>query len=58
MKINLADSTREPSLISLHQIMLEVAEDARNEQKRNFSIIEKAIQLQLAKLKKVHCFIK
>jgi hypothetical protein len=58
MKINLADSTREPSLISLHQIMLEVAEDARNEQKRNVSIIEKAIQLQLAKLKKVHSFIK
>ena len=58
MKINLADSTREPSLISLHQIMREVAEDARNEQKKNVSIIEKAIKLHLAKLKKEYNFIK
>ena len=58
MKINLADSTREPSLISLHQIMREVAEDARNEQKKNVSIIEKAIKLHLAKLKKAYNFIK
>ena len=57
MKINLADSTREPSLISLHQIMREVAEDARNEQNKNVSIIEKAIQFHLAKLKKAYNFI-
>jgi hypothetical protein len=58
MKINFADSTREPSLKSLHQIMLEVAIDAREEQKKIASDIQQAIQLQLIKVKREFQFKK
>jgi hypothetical protein len=58
MKINLADSSKDPSLKSLHQIMLEVAEDAREEQKQIVLSIEKAIQLQLVKMQKEYRFKK
>jgi hypothetical protein len=58
MKINLTDSSKDPSLKSLHQIMLEVAEDAREEQKQIVLGIEKAIQLQLAKMQKEYRFKK
>lgn len=58
MKINLADSTREPSLKSLHQIMQEVAMDALEEQKKITLNIEKSIQLQLIKAKREFRFKK
>jgi hypothetical protein len=58
MKINLADSTREPSLKSLHQIMQEVAMDALEEQKKITLNIEKSIQLQLIKAKREFQFKK
>jgi hypothetical protein len=58
MKINLTDSSKDPSLKSLHQIVLEVAEDAREEQKQIVLGIEKAIQLQLAKMQKEYRFKK
>ncbi len=58
MKINLADSSKDPSLKSLHQIMLELAEDAREEQKQIVLSIEKAIQMQLAKMQKEYRFKK
>jgi hypothetical protein len=58
MKVNLADSTREPSLKSLQQIMLEVAEDAREEEKKIISSIEKAIKIQLALVKGEYHFKK
>jgi hypothetical protein len=58
MKINLTDSSKDPSLKSLHQIMLEVAEDAREEQKQIVLSIEKVIQLQLAKMQKEYRFKK
>jgi hypothetical protein len=52
MKINLADSTKEPSLKNLRQIMLEVASDAKEEQKKVEIILKKAIQAQMAKILK------
>jgi hypothetical protein len=58
MKINLTDSTKEPSLKSLRQIMLEVAEDAREEQIQVDLIIKKTIQQQLAKIQKEYRFKK
>ena len=58
MKINLADSTKEPSLKSLNTIMLEVAKDALVEQKKIALSIENAIQLQLAKVKSEYSFKK
>jgi hypothetical protein len=58
MKINLTDSTKEPSLKSLRQIMLEVAEDAREEQKHVDLIIKNTIQEQLAKIQKEYRFKK
>jgi len=58
MKINLADSSKDPSLKSLHQIMLELAEDAREEQKQIVLSIEKDIQMQLAKMQKEYRFKK
>jgi hypothetical protein len=58
MKINFADSTREPSLKSLHQIMQEVAMDALEEQKKITLNIEKSIQLQLIKAKREFQFKK
>ena len=58
MKINLADSTREPSLKSLHQIMQEVAMDALEEQKKITLNIEESIQLQLIKAKREFQFKK
>ena len=58
MKINLTDSSKDPSLKSLHQIVLEVAEDAREEQKQIVLSIEKAIQLQLAEMQKEYRFKK
>lgn len=58
MKINLADSTKEPSLKNLNKIMLEVAKDALVEQKKISLSIENAIQLQLAKVKSEYSFKK
>jgi hypothetical protein len=58
MKINLADSTKEPSLKNLNKIMLEVAKDALVEQKKIALSIENAIQLQLAKVKSEYSFKK
>ena len=58
MKINLTDSSKDPSLKSLLQNMLEVAEDACEEQKQIVLSIEKAIQLQLAKMQKEYRFKK
>lgn len=58
MKINLADSTKEPSLKNLNKIMLEVAKDALVEQKKITLSIENAIQLQLAKVKSEYSFKK
>lgn len=58
MKINLTDSTKEPSLKSLRQIMVEVAEDAREEQIQVDLIIKKTIQQQLAKIQKEYRFKK
>ncbi len=58
MKINLTDSTKEPSLKSLRQIMLEVAEDARKEQKQVDLIMKKNIQQQLVKMQKEYRFKK
>jgi hypothetical protein len=58
MKMNLSDSTKDPSLKNLHQIMLEVAEDAREEQKKIVLSIEKAIQTQLAIMQKEYRFKK
>jgi hypothetical protein len=52
MKIDLADSSKEPSLKELNCIMLEVAEEARMNQKLAAASIEKAIKLHLAELKK------
>ena len=52
MKIDLADSSKEPSLKELNSIMLEVAEEARMNQKLAAASIEKAIKLHLAELKK------
>jgi hypothetical protein len=48
MKIDLADSSKEPSLKELNSIMLEVAEEARVNQKLAAQSIEKAIKLHLA----------
>jgi hypothetical protein len=56
MKINLTDSTKEPSLKSLRKIMLEVAEDAREEQKQVDLIIKKTIQQQLVNIQKEYRF--
>ncbi len=58
MKINLTDSTKEPSLKSLRQIMLEVAEDAREEQKQVDLIMKKTIQQELVKMQKEYRFKK
>ena len=58
MKINLTDSTKEPSLKSLRKIMLEVAEDAREEQKQVDLIIKKTIQQQLVNIQKEYRFKK
>ena len=52
MKIDLADSSKEPSLKELNCIMLEVAEEARMNQQLAAASIEKAIKLHLAELKK------
>ncbi len=58
MKIYLADSSKDPSLKSLRQIMLEGAEVAREEQKQIVLSIEKAIQMQLEKMQKEYRFKK
>jgi hypothetical protein len=58
MKINLTDNTKEPSLKSLRKIMLEVAEDAREEQKQVDLIIKKTIQQELVKMQKEYRFKK
>jgi hypothetical protein len=52
MKIDLSDSGKEPSLKELNSIMLEVAEEAKMNQKMAAQSIEKAIKLHLAELKK------
>lgn len=52
MKVNLADSTREPSLKNLHQLMLEVAIDAKIEHQQIIMNLEKSIKDQLAKMQK------
>jgi hypothetical protein len=48
MKIDLADSSKEPSLKELNSIMLEVAEEALMNQKLATESIEKAIKIHLA----------
>jgi hypothetical protein len=50
MKVNLADSSKEPSLKNLHQLMLEVATDAKIEHQQIIVHIENSIKEQLAKL--------
>jgi len=52
MKVNLADSSKEPSLKILHQLMLEVATDAKIEHQQIIVRIENSIKEQLAKLQK------
>ena len=52
MKIDFADNQKEPTLKSLHLIMREVAEDAKNEQLSSLKIMQEAIQLHLAALKR------
>jgi hypothetical protein len=52
MKIDFADSTKEPSLSNLNLIMHEVAEEALHHQKLAAECIEKAIQFHLISLKK------
>jgi len=52
MKVNFADSSKEPSLKNLHQLMLEVATDAKIEHQQIIVRIENSIKEQLAKLQK------
>ena len=52
MKVNLADSSKDPSLKNLHQLMLEVATDAKIEHQQIIASIENSIKEHLAKLQK------
>lgn len=52
MKVNLADSSKDPSLKNLNQLMLEVATDAKIEQQQIIVRIENSIKEQLVKLQK------
>lgn len=56
MKINFADSTKEPSLQQLGSIMNEVAEESLIQKKMAAESIEKAIQHHLKELKKKYKF--
>jgi hypothetical protein len=56
MKIDFADSKKEPTLKSLNLIMREVAEDAKNEQLSSSKLINDAIQLHMAALKRKYKF--
>ena len=52
MKVNLADSSKDPSLKNLNQLMLEVATDAKIEHQQIIVRIENSIKEQLVKLQK------
>jgi hypothetical protein len=52
MKVNLADSSKDPSLKNLHQLMVEVATDAKIGHQQIIVRIENSIKEQLVKLQK------
>jgi len=56
MKINFADSSKEPSLQKLGLIMQEVAEESLIQKRIAAENIEKAIQFHLKQLKKKYRF--